>query len=636
MHKMSFLRFVTGTLGPMMAVMTACGGSDSGSGADAPPPDLDSGSEASLDGPGETSSSQCKSDKDCASRGLLCSTVEHICVQCRYASDCGDAELCQRGSCVMIKSCKNSLDCVGDGAGRTVCDAAIRQCVQCIGAADCGGSADCVDGVCIPFTPCQNSLTCPSGLVCDSGHCVQCAVDDDCESGEKCASHQCHNACVSDNGCTSLGLLCDRGKGYCVQCIGSNDCAAGTHCADGACAHDACIEGESRCQANSVVACSPDGIWVSPSPCSADAVCIETTGKAHCEADAGLGRDGAAEPDGNPPADASLDTAGGADGNPAADGAAVQEAGAETGSADDASTSSDAADGAPFQEAGVDTGSAKDTGSDAGAGDDSGTAVCGDGVVNGPSEACDDQNVTVCDGCEACQRLRYLAFNGIGTRFEVFDVLGSPLGLVGTPFTVEAWVRLDVGDTAIGITRRESDATLIPNNGWQLEVRATDNTIKATVFGNGLTGFDHIVTPSAITPAVWHHVAWTYDQATSTVFVDGQPLSSKLYGLAVHSSQAPVVIGAAREIDGSYSLPHKGKIDEIRVSRTIRYAAAFQPARRHTPDVLTAGLWHADEGGGTQLIDASFYAHPSALVVPLAGLIWGVDDGYGGRFCPAH
>ncbi|MCE9603420.1 MAG: protein kinase [Planctomycetia bacterium] len=49
----------------------------------------------------------------------------------------------------------------------------------------------------------------------------------------------------------------------------------------------------------------------------------------------------------------------------------------------------------------------------------------------------------------------------------------------------------------------------------------------------------------------------------------------------------------------------QGYIDELRISKVVRYQAHFTPQRRFTPDADTIALYHCDEGSGDRLIDSS-------------------------------
>jgi hypothetical protein len=228
-------------------------------------------------------------------------------------------------------------------------------------------------------------------------------------------------------------------------------------------------------------------------------------------------------------------------------------------------------------------------------------------------------NVASCDGCEGCQRLRYLALDGIAnTHVAIEDKPGAPLKLLSTPLTVEGWFMLDPGDDRIDIARRGP-----ANGGWRLGL--FPNQVMASVYGQ----FDQ-VSAGNFADGKWRHLAWTYDQTSSRIYVNGTLLSSEANTLPVENASDPVMIGVTRISTGEIVDYTAGNLDEVRVSSTIRYTTNFTPVRRHAPDASTVGLWHFDEGQGSGVLDASSNASGSTLFGTVA---WGVDDGFGGLFC---
>ena len=275
-------------------------------------------------------------------------------------------------------------------------------------------------------------------------------------------------------------------------------------------------------------------------------------------------------------------------------------------------------------------GGSDDSGSDDGSGDGSGSGGldssgddgsggvvmgCGDAVVSAP-ETCDDANDLPCDGCEACEARWGIRFPGaMGNALEIADVAGSPLQLLDTPLTVEAWVRIEVGER-IDIIRRSP-----VNVGWG--IRVAEDTLSGVVFGQ----FGHDVPGLNLTGA-WHHVAWTYDQSSSRLFLDGSLLDSVAHQEPMQASEGPTTIGQWESGDGTIYEWWASRIDEVRISATARYEASFEPPRRLEPDADTVWLAHMDEGEGIVVQDASSLGHPGTLT----GASWLPDDGYD-TFC---
>lgn len=255
-----------------------------------------------------------------------------------------------------------------------------------------------------------------------------------------------------------------------------------------------------------------------------------------------------------------------------------------------------------------------------GTGSDTGPPIvgCGDGELDA-GEECDDANAAPCDGCEACEARWILRLDGADAHYvEVTDVAASPLLLLDTAFTVEAWARVEAGES-VDVMRRGSG-----NTGWRLSM--TDDLLVGTVFN----GFDHVASSLALGGTGWHHIAWTYDGATSTLWLDGAPIRTEAQTALVLSADQPVRLGAWSDGTGVVAEYHAGRVDEIRVSTLVRYAAAFSPARRHDSDGGTVLLLHLDEGDGAAVFDASSHAHPGVA----ATVTWEPDTGYGAaRWC---
>jgi hypothetical protein len=239
---------------------------------------------------------------------------------------------------------------------------------------------------------------------------------------------------------------------------------------------------------------------------------------------------------------------------------------------------------------------------------------CGNARVE-PGEECDDGDDDPCNGCDGCLRRTFLVLDGgDGHRVEIADAVGAPLRLLDTPLTVEAWMRIDGDADDVEIMRRGAG-----NSGWRLGLRSVG--VIATVF----SGFDHTVDGVAPPGSGWHHVAWTYDLASSRLYLDGVPIGEQAASSAVLETDAPVRIGALMSGTGEIFGHTPGRIDEVHVSTVVRYPGPFVPVRRHEPDASTALLLHLDEGEGDEVIDAS----PSAHLGTAVGVSWALDDGYG-------
>jgi hypothetical protein len=244
--------------------------------------------------------------------------------------------------------------------------------------------------------------------------------------------------------------------------------------------------------------------------------------------------------------------------------------------------------------------------------------TCSNGIVE-PPEECDDENEDLCDGCEDCRIRTSVVLDGQSSLIEIDDVDDEPLALLSTPFTVEAWMRIDDPGDAVDLLRRGSG-----NSGWRVSMN--EGGLIGTVFN----GFDHIEDGMTLPGTGWHHVAWSYDLTTSRLFLDGALVGTMTFSAPVLEPDQPMRIGAWVGSDGIIASHRRGRVDEVRVSSTVRYVSDFTPQRRFEPDGPTLLLLHLDEGGGVTVHDASLWDHVGGATA----VEWEPEDGYGiPEFC---
>ena len=137
----------------------------------------------------------------------------------------------------------------------------------------------------------------------------------------------------------------------------------------------------------------------------------------------------------------------------------------------------------------------------------------------------------------------------------------------------------------------------------------------------GLTSPEVLDANIILIPGVYHHIAVTYNKANSvaTMFIDGINVNSATinidadsvyYGYDAHDSSANYI--------GLSSFPDDpqldGKIDEFRISDTVRYTDNFIPSIiPFTPDSHTIALYHFDEGAGQMAADSSGNSYTGQL-----------------------
>ncbi|MCS6886903.1 MAG: LamG domain-containing protein, partial [Chloroflexus sp.] len=166
-------------------------------------------------------------------------------------------------------------------------------------------------------------------------------------------------------------------------------------------------------------------------------------------------------------------------------------------------------------------------------------------------------------------------------------------GLNGS-HTLELWLRPSAtGQTGVIAA---SDAT--GNTGWALELE-NNRVVWWVLRTNGQ--WVSVPHPTTLTANNWHHIAVTYDAATGAarVFVNGAPSTAVTVGTI--TTGPDLVLGG---VTGYGFIA--GQIDELRVSNTVRYTAAFTPPNAaFATDANTLALFSFNEGTGQITTDRS-------------------------------
>jgi hypothetical protein len=234
----------------------------------------------------------------------------------------------------------------------------------------------------------------------------------------------------------------------------------------------------------------------------------------------------------------------------------------------------------------------------------------GNGIVEDGEECDEGDPEGMCTGCEHCRVRRTAYFDG-ETAF--IEVDGDALELVDTPFTIEAWMRVDGADEHVRVSRMINRAP----GGYWLRLN-TEN-----VFARMHDGTANVQAPP---PGLgWYHVAWTYGGNASRVFVDGTLVGQEPLSPSLMPADDIFRIGMLASAHGD--VMERGRIDEVRISSIVRYSpAGFSPVRRFEPDADTLLLLHLDG----EAADESPLGHGVSAV----DVVWEPDDGYGREaFC---
>jgi hypothetical protein len=226
-----------------------------------------------------------------------------------------------------------------------------------------------------------------------------------------------------------------------------------------------------------------------------------------------------------------------------------------------------------------------------------------------------------------------------GAQDNDIDRVKIPLTLnrtidVANSFTLEWWMKTGTGNTggtctsgAAGVGDydwitgnvlfdRDIDAagdygkygiSLIPSEGGRISYGVAVGASKS-----------NICSTATVANGAWHHVAATRNGTTGQIclFVNGAAngckngpagdISYRDARTAGMPNDSYFVIGAEKHDYASPDTGFRGWIDEVRISNTVRYTAAFtRPTAPFQADANTVALYHMDASAGTTVEDTT-------------------------------
>lgn len=211
-----------------------------------------------------------------------------------------------------------------------------------------------------------------------------------------------------------------------------------------------------------------------------------------------------------------------------------------------------------------------------------------------------------------------------------------PMDVGATDFTIEFWMKAAASDNKAPAITCGAGADWILGNilidrDRYNKPRKFGVSISAGKLAFGVTGengsFDWTLCGTkAVLDDAWHHVAverrrtdghlWIFVDGALDAEVDGpdgdvsypdgeQP-GNQCNGPCTNSDPFFVIGAEKHDTDPQTYLSYKGTFDELRVSKALRYTAAFKrPSAPFATDANTVGLYHFDEGTGTSAADTS-------------------------------
>jgi hypothetical protein len=187
-----------------------------------------------------------------------------------------------------------------------------------------------------------------------------------------------------------------------------------------------------------------------------------------------------------------------------------------------------------------------------------------------------------------------LSFDGLKDYATAAD---AGFAAAGAPQTVEMWIKYpSVSGTG---EQNMFTARLDDTSGVQIGLRGGALAVWRVYV-------DRVLVQAPVLPPAnsWHHVAYTYDGMTHTLYVDGLAVDAEV-NPADERTPTTVWLGT---LDGSRQM-YGGLMDEVRVWNVTRSSAQVAADRQHTApgpiDGLVAYWTFDDVASGGRALDAS-------------------------------
>jgi hypothetical protein len=160
------------------------------------------------------------------------------------------------------------------------------------------------------------------------------------------------------------------------------------------------------------------------------------------------------------------------------------------------------------------------------------------------------------------------------------------------PLTVEFWVNPDQNNANQIILAQTDD-----NSGFSVEL----NNGFLTVWLVTNQGWRQVTfNAQSLQAGTWYHVGFTYNSGSARAFLNGSVSNATNVGTLTQGGSDLILGGFP-----GYTF-FNGRIDEVRVSNTIRYSGSYTvPATPFTADANTLLLWSLDSGSGQTAVDES-------------------------------
>lgn len=190
-----------------------------------------------------------------------------------------------------------------------------------------------------------------------------------------------------------------------------------------------------------------------------------------------------------------------------------------------------------------------------------------------------------------------LAFNGSNDVVTVAD--NSALNLTGN-LTIEAWVKFNETTRTTGNFDRQSivaKSAVSDSYALVLLNKTFFNDPILRFYHNGSSKSSTSFTWSDVATNRWYHLAVSYDQTMTKIYIDGLLRASNYVNGSISTHSGPLQFGLSGSV-----YPLDGQLDEVHLWNVARTDAQILGNRNHPAVGTESGLvaaWHFDEGSGS-------------------------------------
>ena len=199
---------------------------------------------------------------------------------------------------------------------------------------------------------------------------------------------------------------------------------------------------------------------------------------------------------------------------------------------------------------------------------------------------------------------------------EQSDAEAFAVGTHGPAITLEGWFKPEaVGENGMLFYKgSESGVASSASADYLIAVTPDDELLFTSGPGDIATECDYLRVGGELELGTWQHLAFGLDPSsgTKTVHVDGEEVARCTIEHKTDPSDGPVTIGGHTYLqvdDLAFDHHFQGRVDQVRVSRSLRYSGDFTPELRLEADGDTQLLLNLDEGEGLDGADGSGFGY---------------------------